>query len=180
MIITENWIKPPKIVQYKTAELLFYEEKTLACQFYFNDKYLNNDFYINGQRIFKKGDMFYGKRYFFEDRFYSLLEYYSIDEKLVAYYIDITLPPKIKEDNVWILDIKLDFFIMPDKKTFFIMDQDELEDAINKNLFYFEEIEVCNKTKNFIIENLKNNKFDKIFTDYERGSYSDWKRYLNL
>lgn len=180
MIVTENWIKPPKIVQYKTAEFLFYKDNILACQFYFNDKYLNNDFYVNGKKIFKKGDMFYGRRYFFEDRFYSLLEYYSIEDKLIAYYIDITLPPKIEEYVVWILDIKLDFFIMPDKKGFFIMDEDELLDSVKNNLFSKEELEVCNNTKNFILNKIKNNKFEEIFRDYEKGSYKDWKRYEYL
>ena len=157
MIITENWIKPPKIVQYKTAEFISYENKVLICKFYFNDKYLNNEFYINGVKVFNKGDMFYGKRYFFEDRFYSLLEYYSLDDKLVAYYFDIILPPKIENYTVFVLDIKLDFFIMPDKKNFFLLDENELEDAIKEKLFSEEEIESCYKTRDFIINKLKNN-----------------------
>ncbi len=179
MIVTENWIKPPKNVQYKTAEFLSYDNNVLICQFYFNDKYLNNEYYINGMKVFNKGDMFYGKRYFFEDRFYSLLEYYSLDDKLVAYYFDIILPPKIENFTVFVLDIKLDFLVMPDKKKFFLLDEDELEDAIKKGLFSKQELEIAYKTKNFFLDKLKNNKFKEIFTDYEKGCYKDLERYNN-
>lgn len=176
-ITVENWIKPPKLVQYNNAKLLSYDKGILICNFLFPKKYSENPFFINGEKILNAKDMYYGKRYFYPDRFYSLLEYYSSDDKITAYYIDITLPPFITREKVFIADLKIDFWIMPDKKNYIILDEDELNDAIKEKLFSDAELEKCYQTTNFIRERLDKGDFDSIFQKYEVSDYKDWERY---
>jgi len=181
--VVENWIKPPKIVQYTNSHLESYDGKTLICEFMFPQKYSFNDFYIYGEKVLNAGDMFYGRRFFYCDRYYSLLEFYSKDREITAYYIDLSLPALItKEDNykVVILDIKLDFFIMPDKKKYYLLDEDEYIRAIESGYFTDYEINACNRTKEFILDKILRGRFDDIFKDYEKTDYSEWDRYKNI
>ena len=176
-IVIENWIKPPKLVQYQNARLLSYENNVLICNFLFPLKYSNNPFYINGEKILDEKDMFWGKRYFYADRFYSLLEYYSYDDKIMAYYIDISLPPFIEKDRIFITDLKIDFWIMADKKKYIILDEDELTDAMNEKLFNQKELDSCFETTDFIKKKLDHNNFEGIFIDYKTSDYKEWDRY---
>jgi hypothetical protein len=176
-IVTENWIKPPKIVKYSNSLIQSQDDTALCCSFYFPSKYSKNDFYLGESKVLNAGEMFLGKRYFFADRCYSLLEFYDVDEKLSAYYLDVTLPPLLFPLEVVILDLKVDFFIKPDKKEFFILDEDELEEAIEKGYFSDEELASCNETIDFIKGNLENGRFDAIFKDYKRSYANEWERY---
>lgn len=176
-VVNEHWIKPPKVVHYTNAHILEYFDNTLICQFQFPDKYSTRDFYIGDIKVLKRHEMFYGIRYFYADRFYSLLEFYSKDGRLTAYYIDITLPAILEKDNVLIADLKIDFFIMPDKKTFYLLDEDELEEAKVKKLLSDEEISICNKVTEKIKSHIEGGNFDDIFTDYDKSSYKEWSIY---
>ncbi|OHD11499.1 MAG: hypothetical protein A2086_04970 [Spirochaetes bacterium GWD1_27_9] len=176
-IVIENWIKPPKIIKYQNATLNSFTEELLVCSFNLPEKYAKNPFYINGREILKKEEMFWGKRFFYYNRFYSLREYYSKDNRLTAYYIDVCLPPLMKKNEVFIVDLKIDFWVMPDKVEFIILDEDELAEAIEKNLFFKEEIESCFDTVDFIKNKLNNKKFDDIFSNYKTSTYKEWKRY---
>ncbi len=176
-VVIENWIKPPKLVRYQNSTLLHYDKNHLVCTFLFPEKYSKNPFFINQEEILKPLDMFWGKRYFYKDRFYSLLEYYSFDNRLTAYYIDITLPPYIKKGEVFIVDLKVDFWVFPDKKRYIILDEDELDNAINDKLFDKEELLVCFETVSFIKDRLNKGEFDRIFKDYAKSSYKEWQRY---
>ncbi|HOV13696.1 MAG TPA: DUF402 domain-containing protein [Spirochaetota bacterium] len=176
-IVVENWIKPPKLVQYENAKLLSYENNELICNFLFPGKYSNSPFFINGEKILESKEMYWGKRYFYSDRFYSLLEYYSIDDKITAYYIDISLPAYIESSRVFITDLKIDFWVMPDKKRYIILDEDELQDAISENLFSEIELMACYETVDFIKSKLDKNNFNGIFNDYKISHYKEWERY---
>jgi len=175
--VIEKWIKPPKLIKYSNSTLISFNENELVCRFNLPEKYSKNPFFINGEKILEAGEMFWGKRIFYAERFYSLREYYSSENKLTAYYIDITLPPKIQRNKVLIVDLKIDFWVKPDKKTFFILDQNELEEAVKLNLLSKEEINICNQITGSIKNQLEENKFDEIFKTYEKGSYKDWNRY---
>lgn len=179
-VVVEKWVKPPKLVKYENARLLSYNGDVLVCNFQFPLKYANNPFYINGKKILDEKDMIWGKRFFFKNRFYSLLEYYSIDDKITAYYIDVVLPPIIKKDIVLITDLKIDFWIMPDKKNYIILDEDELEEAIKENYFGKNELNACYRTMDFIKNKLEKDNFEGIFTDYETSGYEVWGRYEDL
>jgi predicted RNA-binding protein associated with RNAse of E/G family len=176
-IVIENWIKPPKMVRYSNSVLDRFDNNELICRFNFPEKYRNNPFLINGKEILKKGEMMTGKRTFYSDRNYALLEYFSDDGRLTAYYIDITLPAILKRDSVTILDLKIDFWIYPDKINYIILDWNEFDDAVRDNLFSNEEITSCIITMDFIKKHLDNNNFDGIFTNYKRSSVNDWQRY---
>lgn len=182
-IVVENWIKPPKIVQYTNSHLKSYDGKTLICEFMFPHKYSFNDFYIFGEKVLNSGDMFYGRRYFYCDRYFSLLEFYSKDRNITAYYIDLSLPALIMKEDLYkvaILDIKLDFFIMPDKKKHYILDEDEYKHAIDSGFFTGNEISACNRTKDFILRKIQSESFDLIFKDYEKTDASEWNRYADI
>ena len=175
--VFEYWLKPPKIVKYSNSLLLSKSVDSLVCEFFFPEKYYNNGFFINNNKILSSGDMFRGKRFFWIDRPYSLLEFYSDKNALTGYYFDLSLPAKIIDNSVIILDIKLDFFILPNKKDYILLDEDELDDAIEKKLFSQDELLICNQTKDFIIRMIENNNFDSIFTDYQKTNSDDWERY---
>jgi predicted RNA-binding protein associated with RNAse of E/G family len=176
-MVIENWIKPPRIVQYSNSSLVSFDEEKLVCEFLFPEKYSKNPFFINGNLILNPGDMYRGRRTFYADRFYALLEYYSVENNLTAYYLDITLPPILQKESVLILDMKIDFWVFPDKENYIILDQNELDDAIKLKLFDFYEIESCRETTAFIKGLLDQKKFDEIFTSYKKSSYRDWERY---
>jgi len=175
--VYENWIKPPKIVKYSNSSLVSYDKEKLVCRFDFPDKYKNNSFYISGCKILDAGQMYWGRRTFYTDRFYSFLEYFSKSNELTAYYFDITLPSVIKKDNVLIVDLKIDFWVLPDKKTYILLDQNEFDEAVESKILYEDEITSCRNTTSLIKKFLDNKQFEKIFTDYEKGKYSDWLRY---
>lgn len=175
--LSEIWLKPPKVINYTNSIIESIDGEKLICKFFLPEKYAKNPFFINSQKILSAGDMFYGIRYFYSDRFYSLREYYSEAGKLTAYYIDITLPAVIKESEVIILDMKIDFWVYPDKKKYLILDINEWQDALQENLFSEKEIKVCDDMFAFIKNKLDNDKFDEIFTDYKRSSPEIWDRY---
>jgi predicted RNA-binding protein associated with RNAse of E/G family len=175
--VIENWIKPPVMVRYDNSILENFDGKTLVCEFNFPEKYSGNPFHIDGKKVLDKGEMFRGRRTFYSDRFYALLEYYSEDGNLTAYYIDITLPAIVRENNVLILDLKIDFWIMPDRQRYLILDWNEFDDAVKNNLFTEKEILCCTRTVDFIKNCLENKRFDDIFVNYEKTSPDKWDRY---
>lgn len=176
-IVTEYWIKPPKIVTYTNAIFDEFENGILRCHFDFPNKYKEGGFYINNQQILGRNQMYFGRRIFYANRFYSLLTFYSIDNKVSGYYIDIVLPPIVKKKYVIIFDLKIDFFVLPDKKTYYILDRDELDNAIDDKLLSSQEIEVCKNTTSIIEDLIKKDSFDKIFTDYQKSSFDKWDVY---
>ncbi|MCG8570491.1 MAG: DUF402 domain-containing protein [Spirochaetes bacterium] len=179
-IVKENWLKPPYLVQYTNSRLLKKKGKLLLCEFHFPQKYAQHDFYLNDKKVLSSGEMVTGKRYFWSDRFYSLLEFYSNRDKITAYYLDITLPCYFTQNEIYIVDLKLDFFIFPDKKTYILLDEDELEEAVLKKQFNHNELKSCYQTRDFIKKCLESNQFDKIFTNYQKSRSSNWKRYQLL
>ncbi len=177
-VVVEKWIKPPELVTYTNSRFISQDENTLVCEFLFPKKYYENDFYLLDKKVLSKGDLYRGKRTFYNDRFYSLLEYYSDSGELVAYYFDVSLPAKIiSSSEVLILDIKLDFFFFTRDKSVYLLDEDELEDAIALKEFSEEELNACFRTRDFLLSCLKSGDFDRIFTDYERTSVDVWSRY---
>lgn len=179
-IVTEKWIKPPNLVVYTNSRLTYCKENTLLCEFNFPVKYQKNSYILLDREALLPGQMHSGKRYFYTDRFYSLLEYYDTEGNLTAYYLDLTLPAKIQEDQVLIADLKIDFFVFPDKKSYLLLDEDELEEAIEKGYFSDKEISACLETKDFIIKCIKEDKFDTIFTGYTRSDAANWPVYDTL
>ena len=177
IVVYENWIKPPKIVTYSNSRLLYRTGNALVCQFFFPEKYAGNDFYLAGKKVLSAGQMYTGKRFFYNDRFYSLLEFYSGEFELSAYYLDIVLPARFSKNNIYIMDLKLDFFILPDLKNYILLDEDELEEAVDKKYFTNEEIAVCLHTRDFIIEKLEAGRFQEIFFDYRKSQPADWLSY---
>lgn len=175
--IYECWIKPPLIVNYSNSKLISHEGDLLVCDFLFPKKYYENDFYVNGQKVLNKYEMYRGRRYFYSDRFYSLLEFFSDKGELKALYFDITLPAIIKEDSVIITDIKLDIFYLIDERKYFLLDEDEYEEAIRNNIYSQEEIDVCNETTAFIRDCILSDKIEDIFLNYRKSSPDKWDRY---
>ncbi len=176
-IIIENWIEPPEITQYRNAIFEKIENDTLVCNFRFPEKYSDNPFFVKGRRIFEPGQLFTGKRYFYPNRHYSLLEYYSKEGNLTAYYLDIVLPPKILLNKVYIVDLRIDFLVSADKQRYLILDEDEFEDAIRLKYYTPEEIDACVQTTKSIKKHLDSHNFDEIFEDYDISTYIEWERY---
>ncbi|HBD93334.1 MAG: hypothetical protein A2015_10540 [Spirochaetes bacterium GWF1_31_7] len=177
--VIEYWIKPPKLVTYTNSKFISHEKNTLVCEFLFPKKYYEKDFYLNGQKVLHKNEMYRGKRFFYADRFYSLLEFYSDDNILKAYYFDISLPAIFNTNSVLVTDIKLDIFYLIETDTIFLLDDDEFNEAVRDNLFTKNEIEASEKTAHFIVSCILRNKINEIFTDYEKTDPSLWERYNN-
>ncbi len=176
-IIIENWIEPPEITQYRNAEFEKMDNDVLICNFKFPEKYSDNPFFVKGRRIFEPGQLYRGRRHFYPNRHYSLLEYYAKDNSLTAYYIDIVLPAKILLNKIYIVDLRIDFLVSSDKQRYLILDEDEFEEAVRMKFYTPEEIEACIRTSEWIKSRLDAKDFDSIFKDYEISTYVEWERY---
>ena len=153
--VTENWIKPPKMVTYTNSKLITRENNVLVCEFSFPHKYASKPFYVQGVRVLEANEMFYGRRTFYDDRFYSTLEFFDKNHMRKAMYYDITLPAILGANSCTIVDIKLDIFHIRSTHAIFLLDEDEFNGSYSKQSFTQEEIAIAKRTTTLIMSLLK-------------------------
>lgn len=87
------------------------------------------------------------------------------NDNLIESYFDITKENNIDAYNPYFIDIFLDVVIRNDKKIY-LLDEDEINNALNKNLITKEEYDLSYETANKIIEFYNKNKeefYNKIY-----------------
>ena len=107
-----------------------------------------------------------------KDETYAITGLYDKDNKLVEFYFDMTKENGRENNKPYIVDIYLDLVITPDNMKI-VLDEDELEDALNQNILGKEEYNLAYETleklqnkysTNEDIEKLKNI-FDRYLVD---------------
>ncbi len=96
------------------------------------------------------------------------------NQNLIESYFDITKENNFSdEDNPYFIDMKLDICI-PNNDKPYIMDEDELKEALNKNLITEEEYNIAYTTANEIVKVFMKNeeKYYKFIWSY----YNRFKR----
>ena len=107
-----------------------------------------------------------------KDETYAITGLYDKDNKLVEFYFDMTKENGRENNKPYIVDIYLDLVITPDNMKI-VLDEDELEDALNQNILGKEEYNLAYETleklqnkysTNEDVEKLKNI-FDRYLVD---------------
>ncbi len=124
---------------------------------------------VNGAEVIKNG---YGMLYFaFVGKNYDILKVYDEEGNFKGLYIDVLAYTKREGNTLEMLDLFLDIFVFPDGKAF-LLDEDELEMALNHGLIDGETFEFAYSVAREILEKLKRREFPpEIVWDYE---WRDW------
>lgn len=103
---------------------------------------------------------------------YAMRVYFNEKKKRIEYYFDISLENGLDEESniPYYNDLYLDITINREGKIK-VLDEDELLDALNKKEITKEEFNLANKTKELLLDSIKNesNKYMKL----------DLKKYLD-
>ena len=111
---------------------------------------------VNGVRVIDNG---YGMLYFaFVGRNYDILKVYDEEGDFKGFYIDILAYTKREGNTLEMLDLFLDIFVFPDGEAF-LLDEDELEMALNYGLIDRETFDFAYSVARDILEKLKRNEF---------------------
>lgn len=96
----------------------------------------------------------YMASYYELDKWYSVIKYYKSPREAMGYYININYPPRIQDSVIKIEDLFLDIWVDPDYN-YRVLDIDEFQEAIDKNIISREIANRVLKTKDEIIEKIK-------------------------
>jgi predicted RNA-binding protein associated with RNAse of E/G family len=120
---------------------------------------------VNGVEVIKNG---YGMIYFaFIGKNYDILKVYDEDGNFKGLYIDVLAYTKRDGDNLEMLDLFLDIFVFPNGEAF-LLDEDELEMALNYGLIDKETFDFAYRVARGILEKLKRGEFPpQIVWEYE-------------
>jgi predicted RNA-binding protein associated with RNAse of E/G family len=89
-----------------------------------------------------------------EDQNYWITIMYNELEEIVQYYFDITDANTILDDGEsWFYDLMLDIVVLPDGKRF-LLDEDELAQALSDNIITREQYDKAYLTANKIMDEL--------------------------
>jgi hypothetical protein len=76
-----------------------------------------------GYLTFKPGDYLY--EHYYTDKYFTIFEVRSPDEKLKGWYCNVSRPAEVREGVVVSEDLELDLFVSPDRQTILTLDEDE-------------------------------------------------------
>jgi len=111
---------------------------------------------VNGVRVIDNG---YGMLYFaFIGENYDILKVYDEEGDFKGLYIDVLAYTKREGNTLEMLDLFLDIFVFPDGEAF-LLDEDELEMALNYGLIDRETFDFAYSVARDILEKLKRNEF---------------------
>lgn len=98
---------------------------------------------------------------------YAMRVYFNEKKERVGYYFDISLGNGIDEDSKipYYDDLYTDITIT--KGVIEVLDEDELENALNDNKITKEEYNLANKTRDFLLANIKEDKNKYMHLDLE-------------
>ena len=127
---------------------------------------------VNGVEVIKNG---YNMLYFaFIGENYDILKVYDEEGNFKGLYIDVLAYTKREGNTLEMLDLFLDIFVFPDEGAF-LLDEDELEMALNHGLIGREAFEFAYSVARRILEKLKRGDFPpKIVWEY------DWRDYREV
>ncbi len=122
---------------------------------------------VNGVEVIKNG---YNMLYFaFVGENYDILKVYDEDGNFKGLYIDVLAYTKREGDTLEMLDLFLDIFVFPNGDAF-LLDEDELEMALNYGLIDKETFDFAYSVAGEILEKLKRGEFPPaIVWEYEWG-----------
>ncbi|NJE84439.1 DUF402 domain-containing protein [Thermococcus sp. CX2] len=120
---------------------------------------------VNGVEVIKNG---YTMVYFaFVGENYDILKVYDENGEFKGLYIDVLAYTKREGNTIEMLDLFLDIFIFPGGEAF-LLDEDELEMALNYGLIDRETFDFAYRIARGILEKLKRGEFPpKIVWEYE-------------
>jgi len=78
-----------------------------------------------GYVVFAPGDHFF--EHYYTERWYNIFEVRSAEGALKGWYCNITRPARFDGDVVTSEDLELDLFVVPDRRHFVRLDQDEFD-----------------------------------------------------
>ncbi len=111
---------------------------------------------VNGVKVIENG---YEMIYFaFIGEHYDILKVYDREGNFKGLYIDVLAYTKRRGNTVEMLDLFLDVFVFPDG-TAFLLDEDELEMALNHELIDRKTFEQAYSTARKILKSLKTGSF---------------------
>ncbi|NJE47389.1 DUF402 domain-containing protein [Thermococcus sp. GR7] len=119
---------------------------------------------VNGVEVIKNG---YTMVYFaFVGENYDILKVYDENGKFKGLYIDVLAYTKREGNTIEMLDLFLDIFVFPGGEAF-LLDEDELEMALNYGLIDRETFDFAYRIAREILEKLKRGEFPpKIVWEY--------------
>lgn len=103
-----------------------------------------------------------------EDKNYWITAMYDNNKKLIQYYIDISLENSINyDDDSFLYDLFLDIVLLPNNEMF-LLDEDELQDALKEGIINQKQYDLAYKIANKIMKDLRNdrNKLDEFCNKY--------------
>ncbi|WP_297515845.1 DUF402 domain-containing protein [Thermococcus sp.] len=120
---------------------------------------------VNGVEVIKNG---YTMLYFaFIGKNYDILKVYDERGNFVGLYVDVLACTKREGNTLEMLDLFLDIFIFPDGRAF-LLDEDELEMALNYGLIDKETFDFAYRVAREILEKIKRKEFPpEIVWEYE-------------
>ncbi|WP_010477405.1 DUF402 domain-containing protein [Thermococcus zilligii] len=111
---------------------------------------------VKGVKVIDNG---YGMVYFaFIGENYDILKVYDGEGNFKGLYIDILAYTKREGNTLEMLDLFLDIFVFPDGEAF-LLDEDELEMALNYGLIDKETFDLARSAAQGILERLKRGEF---------------------
>ncbi|ACJ16129.1 hypothetical protein TON_0642 [Thermococcus onnurineus NA1] len=111
---------------------------------------------VNGVEVIKNG---YTMVYFaFVGENYDILKVYDENGKFKGLYIDVLAYTKREGNTIEMLDLFLDIFVFPGGEAF-LLDEDELEMALNYGLIDRETFDFAYRIAREILEKLKRGEF---------------------
>lgn len=99
---------------------------------------------------------------------YSMRVFFNDKRKRLEYYFDISLENGIDEESKipYYDDLYLDVTIIGDKVK--VLDEDELQEALDNNEISINDFELANKTKDLLLDEIKNKSNPYINMDLEK------------
>lgn len=98
---------------------------------------------------------------------YSMRVFFNDKKERLEYYFDISLENGIDEESKipYYDDLYLDVTITDDKVE--VLDEDELQEALHNNKISIDDFELANKTKDLLLDEIKNKRNPYINMDLE-------------
>ena len=99
---------------------------------------------------------------------YAMRVFFNEKKEILHYYFDITLENGIDEETriPYYIDLYLDVTFHNDKIN--VLDENELKAALDEEVITKEQFDLANKTKDLLIESLKNGKNKYLNIDIEK------------
>lgn len=129
---------------------------------------IDNPFIINGLCIIDNN--YYIMEVIPKNENYSMSLFFNDKRKRLEYYFDISLENGIDEESKipYYDDLYLDVVININEKKVKVLDEDELQEALHNNEISINDFELANKTKDLLLDEIKNKSNPYINMDLEK------------